>query len=311
MKPNMIMLVGLPGSGKSTVSKQIKAEQIESGMDCITHSSDALREELYGDENIQGNNQELFIELHRRIKQDLIKGKSVIYDACNINSKKRKAFIDELKSIDCNKVCYLIMTPYNVCLEQNNKRDRIVPEDVIKRMYMNFNIPYWFEGWDDIKIIKDNKYNLSESEIDVLCETMGSFDQKNKHHTLTLGSHCIKTYLYVKNNQKDDSMEWAAIFHDVGKIFTQSFIDSKGNHSENAHYYQHHCVGAYDSFFLTDWIENDNMLLEMAILINLHMTPYEWERDNNVKHMEKCKTLWGSELFDKVMILHEADKMAH
>ena len=43
------------------------------------------------------------------------------------------------------------------------------------------------------------------------------------------------------------------------------------------------------------------------------MQPYFWEKDadNGEKTMNKYKTLWGDELFERVMRLHEADKKAH
>ena len=57
-KPILTVLVGLPGSGKSTYANKIK--------NAILCSSDKVREELYGDENIQGDKQKVF-----RINQDI------------------------------------------------------------------------------------------------------------------------------------------------------------------------------------------------------------------------------------------------
>ena len=55
MMPQMIMMVGLPASGKST-----KAQELAKEYNATIFSSDALRKELYGDENIQGDNTKLF-----------------------------------------------------------------------------------------------------------------------------------------------------------------------------------------------------------------------------------------------------------
>lgn len=84
MNTNFIMMIGLPASGKS-----YKAETLSKLYNAHIHSSDKLRLELFGDENIQDKNNELFAELHRRIKKDLSVGKSVIYDATNISYKRR------------------------------------------------------------------------------------------------------------------------------------------------------------------------------------------------------------------------------
>ena len=131
------MMCGLVASGKSTKSKEL-AEKYNATI----FSSDALREEMFGDVNDQLHNQELFVELHKRIKDYLRNGKSAIYDATNINYKRRMAFLAELKSIQCEKICVLMATPYEECCERNEQRDRKVPEHVIRRMYMGFDVPH-------------------------------------------------------------------------------------------------------------------------------------------------------------------------
>ena len=147
MAPVLKMIVGLPCSGKSTyVQPYIKSPHVE------VFSSDTLREELFGDADHQTNNDLLFKELHKRIKDCLKLGKSAIYDATNISYKRRMAFLAELKNIPCHKECVLMATPYEVCLERNKVRDRKVPEYVIERMYKNFDVPYYYEGWDSITI---------------------------------------------------------------------------------------------------------------------------------------------------------------
>lgn len=61
-KPKFYMLVGLSGSGKSSYNF---------GEEIIKISSDALRAELYGDENDQTHNSEIFNELHKRVIKHL------------------------------------------------------------------------------------------------------------------------------------------------------------------------------------------------------------------------------------------------
>lgn len=90
IKPNFIMMVGLPCSGKSTYAKELSND-----LEAIICSSDAIRKELSGDINLQDKNEEVFKVLHNRIKENLKEGKSVIYDATNINSKRRRSFLSE------------------------------------------------------------------------------------------------------------------------------------------------------------------------------------------------------------------------
>lgn len=146
-KVYFLMLVGLPASGKST-----KCKELAEKYNATIFSSDELRIEMFGDVNDQTHNQELFVELHKRIKNCLSNGKSAIYDACSINYKRRMAFLSELKNIPCEKICVVMATPFTVCKMRNEVRERKVPVHVIMRMYKNFNIPYWYEGGTTFKL---------------------------------------------------------------------------------------------------------------------------------------------------------------
>ena len=300
-KPTFTMMVGLVGSGKSTYAKQLAEEA-----NAIICSSDAIREELCGDKNSQDNKDEVFKILHSRIKENLKNGKNVIYDATNINSKRRRAFLSELRRISCVKKCVVMATPFEVCCNQNESRNRVVPYEVIERMYKNWNTPYWFEGWDEIEIKKQD--NISERYAMYWLRNYWNYEQDNSHHSLTLGQHC-RYVGYALNG--DRTLMFAGYLHDCGKPFTKSFINSKGEETDIAHYYQHHCVGAYDSLFFAYPDSVDR--LDVSVLINLHMMPYFWEKDkeHGEKTRQKYQKLWGNELYNNVMKLHEADKNAH
>ena len=81
----LIVLVGLPGSGKSSYAEQFKAvdDAICTGVTVI-HSSDAIRKELFGDESSQEDNARVFDLMRKRTTEDLKAGKTVIYDATNV-----------------------------------------------------------------------------------------------------------------------------------------------------------------------------------------------------------------------------------
>lgn len=300
--PTFIMMVGLPGSGKSTCAKELAEE-----MRAVICSSDVIRKELFGDENSQDSNEEVFKLLHSRIKDNLKKGISVIYDATNINSKRRRAFLSELKNIPCIKKCVIMAVPFDECCKQNNSRNRVVPYEVISRMYKNWNTPYWFEGWNEISLKFKDNFEIA-NVIGVWLNNHDNYDQDNSHHSMSLGKHCrVVGDTFMGNSL----LECAGYLHDCGKPFTKSFVNSKGEETDVAHYYQHHCVGAYDSLFYLYPSGVDK--LDVSILINLHMMPYFWEKDkeNGDKTREKYQELWGDILFDNVMKLHIADKAGH
>lgn len=315
MKPTFIMMVGLPGSGKST-----KAHELSCLYNCPVFSSDSIREELTGSEECLDRDNEVFQILHTRVKEYLInhqgENKFVVYDACNIGYKKRMAFLQELKKIDCRKVCYFVWTPYTMCLENNKNRNRVVPEYAIKRMYKNIYIPQYYEGWDYI-IIDDKRAKIKNRTITDLFydEYYGlcNIDQENPHHTLSIGDHCIACYMNTLSttmDQPDFNLSIAALLHDIGKAFTKDFFDSKGEPCDHAHYYQHHLVSAYDAVEFLEGMSNHDKL-EILALIQWHMFPYFWEKDNNTKMQLKYRRLWGEKLHNKIMALHKADKEAH
>ena len=306
MKPEFIMMCGLVGSGKSC-----EAERLAKRYNANIHSSDAIREELSGDINNQNINDLVFKTLHNRIKEDLQNGKNCIYDATNISYKRRIAFLQELKNISCEKTCVLMATPYEECLKNNMKRDRIVPEYVIERMYRNFDVPWYYEGWDDIIVIY-NSYNEDGavyygSPFNIY-NKYKHFNQNNSHHSLTLGEHCSEVSAAL--NDTNFTLKTAGILHDCGKPFCKTFLNSKGETTEQAHYYNHEHVGSYNSlFYHVDGFLGDQLYI--SVIIRWHMQPYFWEKDNNEKQHNKYRKLWGEELYSDIMKLHEADKNAH
>lgn len=299
----LIVLIGLPGSGKSTVAQNLQQRE-----NAVIHSSDKLREELFGDVNECNKNDELFTELHKRIKQDLLSGKNVIYDATNVSRKKRKAFLDNFKKINCYKECYLIATPYEQCLIQNNQRERKVPEYVIKNMYKNFFIPQFYEGWNKINIEWNTDREYDVHELFNRENGLNEINQDNPHHTLTIGKHCEMCSDLISKQTNNQYLIQAGYLHDIGKAFTKEFKNGKGEVTETATYYQHHLVSAYDSmFYLKNMDYADYEIIHICNYIQWHMQPFFIETE---KAREKFISLVGKAFYNDLMILHECDKRA-
>jgi hypothetical protein len=147
----------------------------------------------------------------------------------------------------------------------------------------------------------------------------------NHHHSRTLEMHCVAVASEVcdklKNNTvfSDYSKKMiieAGFQHDLGKHKTKAFKDSKGNPSDEAHYYSHENVGAYL------WLSGDKdgewtkeAFLFIALLIQWHMQPYflrDKDGDYTAKFKEWCyKRGFDTMLYYAICILHEADKAAH
>lgn len=301
------MLVGLPGSGKSTISNELNGE---------VFSSDALRKELWGDENTQGDNTLLFNELHKRIEKGLKEGKNCIYDATNINAKKRIQFLNKIKNIKCEKICILVATDFNVCLQRNNLRERKVPYEVIKRMYFNIDIPQYREGWDKI-IIKRTQDEMNDYDIFKFVDYLETINHDNPHHLLTIGGHIQAVVKYIMDNyqfkfagdiERLKCLLRAALYHDIGKKITKTFINSKGEKTEVAHYYNHEKVSAYMYIMYehTEELKDVDKILYIADLIGFHMKMHCYNGDKEKAH-ERIRKLVGQREFEDLCILNEAD----
>lgn len=124
------VMVGAPGSGKSTVISQF----IKDDPGAVVISGDDIRAELYGDANIQGN----YTEIHDRMLELLEEnvGKPVFLDGTHYRAAYRKEAIAMLNSYGYDKVNAIVVNPpLEVCLRQNASRSRNVPQHVIERMH--------------------------------------------------------------------------------------------------------------------------------------------------------------------------------
>lgn len=83
-------------------------------------------------------------------------GKNVVYDATNVKRRLRVNTLQKIKNavmVDFIAKAIVIDTNLEDVKKRNNSRSRVVPEEVIDRMYNNFDYPKYEEGWDQIEII--------------------------------------------------------------------------------------------------------------------------------------------------------------
>ena len=308
----LYFMVGLVASGKSTWAESNKEK-----LNAVIHSSDAIREE-FGNINDQSKNELVFNTLHKRVKEDLMNGKNVIYDSTGLKRKNRLHLISNiLKDVPCEKVCVLFATPYEICQKNNAARDRKVPEHVLERMIKNFETPCLQEGWDNIQIVWWD-YKKDGLKIDYFNDLKHwcSVSHDSIHHTHSIGNHMLEAEDYYADMDIDRDrlpiLYDSILMHDCGKVFCKAFIDSKGNPCESAHYYQHHNVGAFLSLFYLKELDmyNDEEILYGSLLINLHMRPFlSWKQSDNAK--ENDRRLFGDDIVKNIEIIHECDLAAH
>jgi predicted kinase len=126
------VMVGAPGSGKSTEAKKIADRE-----HAVIVSGDDIRAELYGSAEIQGN----WTEIHDRIEEEVEKaaalGRPVILDGTHYRAAYRHQAIAMLRSYGYSSVEAVVVNPsLATCLARNfQRRERNVPDYVIKEMH--------------------------------------------------------------------------------------------------------------------------------------------------------------------------------
>ena len=130
----LILLVGIPGSGKTTLAKKI----IEKGFHCL--SADPIREELYGNAAEQGDKEEVFRIFFERLEDALSKELDIIVDNTNLNPRQRKPLLERAQKAGYTDIqLWLLDVPLDVCLKRNASRERVVPDDIVANMFMELN----------------------------------------------------------------------------------------------------------------------------------------------------------------------------
>lgn len=315
-----ILLCGIPGCGKSTHARKLYEEAIADGTEARIFSSDAIREELYGDESIVGDSKEVFRIMNERFIKyvEAHPNATAIYDATNLTVKTRKAWIAMLKksSTVCHFECHFIACRISECKRRQFSRDRQVPEEVIERMVRQFQAPFYNEGWDTIRIIVGGKlYDLTEEHLNCW-ET----SHDNPHHELTIGSHMAtarrEAIPLIDALGYGAAAIDAAYHHDIGKPHVKAFVNARGEPTSEAHYYSHESVSAYMYLSSDHGEENIDKVLTTASLIQWHMIPYfvtprgeeptregleEWQNKHHFRP-EFINLLW---------VVHQADQEAH
>jgi predicted kinase len=138
-----VLLVGLPGSGKST---WVKGKQ-------GVLSSDALRELLADDPDNQTIHARVFRVLRELLKHRLeLKRPATYVDATNLTPYERKPYVKLAHRFDCKIEAVFFDVPLDECIRRNRERKRIVPDQVIRKMAERLVKPSTKEGFSRVYV---------------------------------------------------------------------------------------------------------------------------------------------------------------
>lgn len=145
----LIIMCGISGSGKSTKAKELKEEY-----NAVIISTDDIREDIFKDIHDQEHNKEVFRIAYDEINMFIELSHNVIFDATNIKYSSIKDLKKGIKHWnDINKILYVMDTPIDKAIKQNNARDKVVPTEVIIRQTETFksNKDKIIKEFDDVR----------------------------------------------------------------------------------------------------------------------------------------------------------------
>ncbi len=145
-KGSVILAIGLPGSGKSSWFKRHKITPL---------SSDMLRTLLFDDPTEQRFQDLIFSNLRSMLKARLIARRPLNYvDATNLTPHERQSWVKLGHDYGYEVQAVFFDVPLEVCLERNQKRQRVVAEDVMRRMSAKLKSPTFEEGFSKITVVR-------------------------------------------------------------------------------------------------------------------------------------------------------------
>ena len=218
-KPELVVLIGVPASGKSTLTEKYEKEGY------LLLSSDKMRQEIYGTgfPTDKKERDKLRSSIYKKIREGaaeaLSEGKNVIIDSTNLTRKKRLQILRAVENIEAEKTAILLICPPEECHRRNALRpeELRVPQREMERMIRSFECPSLGEGWDEIiPVISEVEYRFPE-------EKLKDFPQDNPHHTLTLEEHMEAARRYAEMQGYSPRLTKICYLHDMGKLYTKVF----------------------------------------------------------------------------------------
>lgn len=331
MENNLILLMGVSSSGKSTLLEKYTKDNV------FVLSSDKIREE----KDLSKTDKSVFSIIEEEMKRIFSENKentTVIIDATNLSNKRHRRWINVVeslrKSITINVRIFYKITHPSVWEDYAQKRiDTLWTDFTMEDMYKIRSQMYGGLAYpllvDDISIYgtdveidfskvnnfleyyKKNKESFvnNPTEIvykDIFLDAVPEFrdiigyDQNNQHHSKTLDEHTLEvTSLY----EKTEIGVWAALLHDLGKVVTGIRETKEDGYSS---YLGHAGASMELSYLILSRLDFDiEFIKEVMKIIGYHMIlPYN---EMSEKTKNKMILKYGKDLFDNLVEFRNAE----
>jgi len=152
----IILLIGLPASGKSTYISKMKGKYDIVSNDLYVEKIAKKMKITYTEAFDKINRDDTLGNTRKEFDKAISKGRSVIIDNTNMNKKERSYFVNNAPK-DYKRIAIIFKVNDSELKKRLEKRGKetgkIIPDEVIKKMKSKYEPPTKEEGFDEIKTI--------------------------------------------------------------------------------------------------------------------------------------------------------------
>lgn len=347
MKPTIYMTVGLPASGKSTWSKKFSGMTGFLCLSSDEIRELWYTEEQINIEHDKIDHEKIFNHIYKKSKEALNNGNSVIIDATNISQKRRIHFNKEFKKYNKVAVYFNTPYETCVIRDQQRERSvgenvikrmyHTLQVPTKSEGWTDIHIVNYHQSFPRERALKYEEVLTGGASYSELFDTytfryFSPFDkiyelpQDNSYHSFSVSRHTYHVYDYVYSNyplivlrggkgneilygnQEDFlKMLWLSVLHDLGKGYTKSFKNYKGETKRYASFIGHENVSAQIAVNILSLLSyKQDFILEVAELCQNHMKLL----NASDKGRKKLLNMVGEEIYRKLEFFKEADTSA-
>jgi O-phosphoseryl-tRNA(Sec) kinase len=147
MKQFLLVLCGIPASGKTILANEIK-DSLNQNVQVEIVNTDEWRDKAYYSIFSPENENQVREQALKRTEFLLSIGKSVIHDDTNYYTSMRHELYDLARINECVFAVIFVTTPLEIALEWNLRRKTMIPERVVARIQDRLDRPGTKYAWD-------------------------------------------------------------------------------------------------------------------------------------------------------------------